>query len=963
MLKSQPTYEELLIENERLRQLVLAKTENDFSLINSSITLENEVILKELKLEEVLENMNKAFFITDLEGNLINFNAAFSEFHRFKNKNECSKSIHDFFNLFEGFLPNGKALTLEEWPVIRALRGETVKNAEYVIKRIDTGESWPCTCSFAPIIDKQDIIVGSVVSCDDISEQKRRELEILSAKEKAEENEKNLKRAEEIACMGYWKLDVKTMKVSASDELLKIFEIDLEELTFDSFAAFVHPEDQVFNQKHVKAALDHGTAWKFEIRLLLKNGSIKWVSSIGEPQLNKKNKVSTIIGIVQDITERKQVDEKLIISELKYRNQANFLNVVIENSPFAMWVSDAGGTIIRANQALRNILNISNEIIIGKYNVLEDQNLYTQNFISDVKAVFNDLKRARFSMFWAGTKSGKVDFFMANERWIDVSMFPIIDEDGKLLNVVCQYLDVTDRNQTEELVLKNKNRLDYALKSIKTGAWELDLKTMGSWRTVKHDQIFGYEKPLNEWTYDMFLEHVVIEDKEMVDNKFQYAITTKTDWNFECRIIRNNDGEVRWIFAGGNLELNEQGKPIKMFGVVRDVTEQKNIEQKLINSKEKAEESDRLKSAFLANMSHEIRTPMNGILGFINLLNEPNLNKYEIEAYSKIINKSGNRLLNTINDIIDISKVESGEIDIITSKIYLNNELEELYSFHIPEANTKGISLIIEPSLLTEQLVVFTDGHKLHGILTNLIKNAIKYTETGSITFGYSLKNNFIEFFVKDTGIGIPKKRIDAIFNRFEQADIEDTRVFEGSGLGLAISKAYSEMLGGEIFVESEEGKGSKFSFTIPFIIEEKERVVEITKPIDNNLSRFEDLNLLIVDDDEISSKLLEVILEGIFKKIIFAKNGVEAVQFCKNSSEVDLVLMDIKMPEMDGYMATQEIRKFNKDLIIIAQTAYVLPGDKEKTIEVGCNDYISKPINKELLLEIISSHINKKSI
>jgi len=425
---------------------------------------------------------------------------------------------------------------------------------------------------------------------------------------------------------------------------------------------------------------------------------------------------------------------------------------------------------------------------------------------------------------------------------------------------------------------------------------------------------------------------------------------------------KKKNGELFWEAASISAIYNESGTLINFIKVGEDITQQKSTEIELKAALEKALESERLKSAFLANMSHEIRTPMNGILGFINLLNEPDLNKDQIDTYSKIINKSGNRLLNTINDIIDISKIEAGEVVISKAEIAINTEMEELYSFFLPEANKKGLSLLIEPSLLTEQVMLLTDSHKFHGILTNLIKNAIKFTDKGSISFGYFQKENFIEFFVKDTGIGIPKDRLQAIFNRFEQADIEDTRVFEGSGLGLAISKAYIQMLGGEIFMESEEGKGSKFTFTLPFTKNQKEGIIKTSETIDNTSSKFGDLNLLIAEDDDLSSELLEIMLEGIFQKIIIARTGIEAVQLCKNNSEVNLVLMDIKMPEMNGYDATREIRKFNKDLVIIAQTAYAMPGDKEKAIEVGCNDYISKPINKKLLLEIISKHIEKRT-
>ncbi|MGZ2368388.1 cache domain-containing protein [Ancylomarina sp. YFZ004] len=430
----------------------------------------------------------------------------------------------------------------------------------------------------------------------------------------------------------------------------------------------------------------------------------------------------------------------------------------------------------------------------------------------------------------------------------------------------------------------------------------------------------------------------------------------------EMKLLRKN-GEKRDIVWNSFTKRDNNNNILEIIGFGNDITKSKQIEKELIESKEKAEESDRLKSAFLANMSHEIRTPMNGILGFIDLMNAPNLNKAQIDKYSTIINKSSDRLINTIDDIIDISRIEAGEVIVSNTEISIQSVMDELYTFHSPEAKLKGLSLSIEPSLSPEQTNIITDGHKLHGILTNLIKNAIKYTKKGSITFGYSLKKNCIEFFVEDTGIGIPKDRTQAIFNRFEQADIEDTRVFEGSGLGLALSKAYTEMLGGEIWVKSEQGEGSVFYFTLPYKSKTKKEnntKDEILPPLE--LSPINSLKILIVEDDEASKKLISIVVRTFGEEIISVRTGTEAVAACLNNPDIDLVLMDVLLPEMDGYKATREIRKFNKDVIIIAQTAYALSGDKQKALEVGCNDYITKPINKRLLLETISKHIGKKT-
>jgi PAS domain S-box-containing protein len=248
-----------------------------------------------------------------------------------------------------------------------------------------------------------------------------------------------------------------------------------------------------------------------------------------------------------------------------------------------------------------------------------------------------------------------------------------------------------------------------------------------------------------------------------------------------------------------------------------DVTIQKEMELKLLTAKEHAEESDRLKSAFLANMSHEIRTPMNGILGFAELLKEPGLSGDEYYNYIKIIEKSGAYLLNIINDIVDISKIEAGLMKTIIVESNINDQIEYIYNFFKPEVDAKGIILIFNNFLPSDEAVIKTDREKVYAILTNLVKNAIKYTNEGSIEFGYTKRDNYLEFYVKDTGIGIPKLRQEAIFERFIQADNEDIKSRQGAGLGLAITKSYIEMLGGKIWLESEVGIGSTFYFTLPY--------------------------------------------------------------------------------------------------------------------------------------------------
>lgn len=412
---------------------------------------------------------------------------------------------------------------------------------------------------------------------------------------------------------------------------------------------------------------------------------------------------------------------------------------------------------------------------------------------------------------------------------------------------------------------------------------------------------------------------------------------------------------ISWIISTSNVKRINAEKALleNLYNLESKVIE-RTLE--LTKAKEKAEESNHLKSAFLTNMSHEIRTPMNGILGFSNLLKKPNITTEEKTKFLEVIEKSGNRLLNTINNIIDMAIIESGQLKTSISNVDINEQIESLFSFFEKEAENKGLKLSLSKSLSGKDAIIKTDLDKLYSILTNLIKNAIKFSYKGTIEFGYHLieKNAYInlDFFVKDTGIGIPKNRQLAIFNSFEQADIEDKEVYEGSGLGLAIAKSYVEQLGGEIWVESEIGKGSIFHFTIPYLKAKNE--IELEVVADENLESIQNLKLLIAEDDTTSQLFLTELLESYCKEILIAKNGVEAVDICKKHQDIDLILMDIKMPKLNGLEATQKIREFNTKMVIIAQTAYSLINDREKSLQAGCTDYISKPINKNALYALI---------
>lgn len=474
---------------------------------------------------------------------------------------------------------------------------------------------------------------------------------------------------------------------------------------------------------------------------------------------------------------------------------------------------------------------------------------------------------------------------------------------------------------------------------------------------------------------ELFSEGLIIKK---FSKNYENPILTKTGEELYILwyniALKSDEGEVLGTASIG-VNITESKRHEKMLEEKNAEIEAQNIEYKKVNqelrqAKEHAEQSDRLKSAFLANMSHEIRTPMNSILGFSDLLKESKLTSEKQHRYIDVIEHSGKRMLNIINDILIISKIESGIVDIHHAEFNVNEQIVSIYDSFKVEIAQKGINYSYLNTLPDNNAIIKSDCEKIYAILVNLVKNAIKFTNHGTIEFGYYLKKDSesaeLEFFVKDTGEGIRQEQKELIFERFRQGSEALTRNYEGAGLGLAISKAFVEMLGGKIWVESDEentasGKGGSttFYFTIPYDIKSN-KILDMKNLTSKTgkLHQGKDLKVLIVEDDITSEMMLEIMIEDYCKSPLIAFNGLEAVQLCKENPDIDFVLMDIKMHELNGYEATKQIRKFNKDLIVFAQTAFALPGDREKAIAAGCNDYISKPYSQSELKGLIEKYI-----
>jgi PAS domain S-box len=386
------------------------------------------------------------------------------------------------------------------------------------------------------------------------------------------------------------------------------------------------------------------------------------------------------------------------------------------------------------------------------------------------------------------------------------------------------------------------------------------------------------------------------------------------------------------------------------------------INLELIKARDRAEESDRLKSAFLANLSHEIRTPMNGILGFSELLLKPDLSYEKIKKYTQLISHNSYQLLSIINDIVEISKIESGQVNIQMLPTNINKIITDVKLILENQILEKGLEFITNMPLSDEQAEISGDEQRIRQILLNLLYNALKFTSKGSIQLGYKIVSDQIEFFVTDTGIGISREHHKIIFERFRQIEPADSNKVSGTGLGLSISKAFAELMGGKIWVESQLGKGSAFFFTVPFVQTGQQKEESSNSPEEKRFN-WSQKTLLIAEDNDSDFALLEEILSVTYVQILRANNGADAIEIFKNHPEVNLVLVDLSLPLVDGFVATRVIRQFNPNIPIVALTGLTHNADKIKAINAGCNDYISKPLDTNDLLQKLTALLKKRVI
>ncbi|MGE0077413.1 MAG: PAS domain S-box protein [Bacteroidales bacterium] len=832
----------------------------------------------------------------------------------------------------------------------------------------------PVQVTFAPIFSIDKVVIGGVGIIEDVTDRKRNELalkkqneeylalneELLQtneqlhiAKRRVEEDETFLFNIfENIPNMIFIKKadDFSFIQINkAGEELLGIKREEIiGKNDYDFFpkeqADFFTSKDRaVFERNDIIVIEEEKVTTKFGIKSLYTKKI-----AIRDSQGNNKY----LLGISEDITRRKEIEQELIAakqkaeeSEERYRAMVSILpdGVIIHQSGVIVFANKAAGSIVKA-QPNHNLLGMNvidfvhpeyREIAISRirHGIMNNTPLQT---IEEVFVGFDGEPKNVLVTAFPFQYGGKPSMLTVFSDITSIKQFEKeLIEAKSAVEKSEEKLRLILRNSNDTFVLMNQNGEQFYISDAAVRSTGFSIEELkGPIKKLIHPD--DWDSLLRVWN------EVLNKKEEAFRVQYRHAHKTK--------------GYVWFEAVGQNFLDNPLINAVVVN--IRDITSIKETELELIKAKERAEESDRLKSAFLANMSHEIRTPMNGILGFAGLLKQPQLTGSQQKEYIDIIEKSGARMLGIINDIIDIAKIESGLIRITITETNIDEQLTYLYNFFKPEAEKKGLSLKVVNNVRVNDSLIYTDKEKLYAILTNLIKNAVKFTDSGSIEFGSRKVDSFIEFYVKDTGIGIPNDRQRAIFERFVQADIADTRAFQGAGLGLSITKAFVEKLGGTIWVESAATDGSVFYFTIPINTTIKARPKIDESVLKNQpLQNGKRLNVLIAEDDYASDMLITQMLSRNNFNITHVRNGQDAVTRCKEDMNIDLILMDIKMPVLDGYDATRQIREFNDKVIIVAQTAYALSGDREKALLAGCNDHISKPINYEEFMSILRKY------
>lgn len=856
------------------------------------------------------------------------------------------------------------------------------------------GEFFYESAVISPITSEKGVITHFIAVKSDITERKLTE----KALEQSEERFRHISSSISDISYSCVEIDGKFIldwMIGASEQILGYSNAEL--LLMKCWGILVVEEDFNLFKEHILNILP-GESDSCQLRLKHKNGSIVWVIATAECVIKQEDiPRNFLFGGIVDITESKQAEDAIHQERL-------LLRTLIDNIPDTIYVKDAQGRKLIANKADMEIIGCSTEAeIIGKTDLeIFGDEIGQRGYYDDMGVIQNNKPIIN--------REENFSDFQGKQRWLLTSKIPLIDKQGQAYGLVGLGHDITERKQAEQIqqVLYNiseavisTSRLEELIEIIRAQLGTL-LDTKNFFIALYDEKTGLLSSPLtndekdniSSWPAEKSLTGYVIKhNKSLLVTKakkeemklageIELIGTPSEIW---LGVPLHQDGKIIGAFAVQSYDnpdaYNE--KDVEMLEFVSDQIsisiQRKKAEEDIKFALIKAEESDKLKTSFLNNMSHEIRTPLNGIMGFSDMLDQEDITNEERQYFIRIIHQNGNQLTSIIEAIINIASIEAGLEEIREMKINVNTLLSEFFNHYTNFTSPKSVMLNFKTDLNQNQANIISDEVKLRQILNNLIGNAVKFTDSGKIEFGCTLKpvvsassntalvnqdtgvveqsqNMELEFFISDTGIGIDAEYHKVVFERFRKFNPDKKREYGGNGLGLTISKAYIELLGGKIWLNSERGKGSTFYFTLPYKPVHPRFIKEIPQALATPEVR-RSKTLLVAEDEYSNYQLLEAILQRENHRIIHVLNGKEAVDAFHKYPEIEMILMDLKMPVMDGITATKIIKSEKPGLPIIAVTAYALSGDKEKALDAGCDEYIAKPIKKSDLLALINKY------
>jgi len=687
-------------------------------------------------------------------------------------------------------------------------------------------------------------------------------------------------------------------------------------------------------------------------------------------QINGKPRF--LAGFTIDVTEKKLAEATLLEREKKYRLLAESLEIaeqrtraLIENAPDGIVMINKEGNFFYASPTASRMFGYYTEDF-------EKSHPNDLTHPEDLPMVLETLGRLMQKPTLVPTIQYRFRHKNGNWFWIESTFTNMLGTPG-IEAIVINFRDITDRKHAVDKLRESEQRsrrLSHGIEQSPAAVVITDATGHIGYVNPKFTSMTGYTFEQVEGKIARILK--IDRTPEDVHKQIWNDISSGKVWAGEY-LSKKKNGEAYWESVSVAPMFDPTGNITDFIITMEDISERKKMISDLVNARKKAEESDRLKTTFLANMSHEIRTPMNAIVGFAEMLSDPDLTQSERVKFSRIVQTRSDDLMHIINDLLEISRIESGNITVVKSKFLINqviNDIEAVYRQRLQHSNS-GVSLFVEKVLPDNQSVIETDVHILKEVFFNLIDNALKYTPSGSIKFGYHApEGGKVTFFVKDTGIGISSENHALIFEHFRQADIENQQNYSGTGLGLAICKGALQFIDGSIGVDSELGKGSTFYFTLPYAQPASVLTGEASG-IDSAIQQqvavypyyWPDKRLLIVEDEPTNMEFLTIILKRTQIEITPVATGAMLRSHYHELDRFDVVMLDVRLPDANGWDLAQELKAIRPGLPVIAQTAYAMSTDRQKSEETGCDNYISKPIKKEKLLEMLAVYLKKNNL